>query len=114
MQQKWLLQKTAQSTKHKTRARVKRKKGPKYPYDKWVNMRGENEEAAVGRRALRRSLTIKVILPDTTLAQKVATPKSMSQELSTQTVQHLTTPPQSVVLSSTSSLGDVYETETFR
>jgi len=50
------LQKTTHSTKHKTR--VTRKKGPKHPYEKWVAMRGEIEEAAAGRRALRRSLTL--------------------------------------------------------
>ena len=53
-----------------------------------------------------------MILPDTTLAQKVAMPKSKSADFGTQTVQHLTTPPQSVALPSTSSAGDVYETET--
>jgi len=57
MQQESPLQKTAHSTKYKTRARVKRK-GSKHPYDKWVAMRGEIEEAAVGSRALRRSLTL--------------------------------------------------------
>jgi len=50
------LQKTTQSTKHKTR--VTRKKWPKHPNDNWVAMRGEIEEAAVGRRALRRSPTL--------------------------------------------------------
>jgi len=52
-----------------------------------------------------------VILPDITLAQKVATPKSGSAELGTQTARNLT-PPQFVVLPSTSSERDVYETET--
>jgi len=47
-----------------------------------------------------------VVLPDTTVAQKAATPKSVSVELGTQT-----TPPRSVPLPSTSSEGDVYETE---
>ena len=56
---------------------------------------------------------IKEELCDTTLAQEVATPKRKSGELDTQTVRHLTTPPQSVALPSTSSAGEVvYETET--
>jgi hypothetical protein len=49
--------KTTYSTKHKTRARVNRKKGPQHPY-KWVAMRGEIAGAAVGRRALRQSQTL--------------------------------------------------------
>jgi len=48
-----------------------------------------------------------VVLPDTNLAQKAVTPKSESVELCTQT-----TPPRSAPLPSTSSEGDVYETET--
>jgi len=76
-------------------------------------MRGEISEAAVERRALINAIAdfIKVVLPDTTLAQKVATPKSKSAELGMQTVRNLTTPPQFVALPSTSSAGDVYETE---
>ena len=107
------LQNTAQSTKHKkTRARVK-KKGTKHTYDKWVAMRGEIAEAAVGRKASIKAIAdfIKVILPDTTLAQKVATPKSGSVVLGTQTVRNLTTPPRFVALPSISA-GDVYEAET--
>jgi len=110
-------QKTAQSTKQKkTRARVKRKKkGPQHPYDKWLAMRGEIAEAAVGRKALIKAIAdfIKVILPGTTLAQKVTTPRSESVELGKQTDMNLATPPRSVPLPSTSSAGDVvYETET--
>ena len=109
------LQNTAQSTKQKkTRARVKRKKGTKHLYNKWVAMRDEIAEAAVGRKALIKAIAdfIKVILLDTALAQKVATPKSGSVDLGTQTVRNLTTPPQFVAHPSTSSAGDVYETET--
>jgi len=71
-------------------------------------MRGEIEEAAAGRRDLIKAIAdfIKVVLPDTTLAQKVAIPKSKSAEFGTQTVQHLTTPPQSLALPSTSSAGN--------
>ena len=63
----------------KTRASVKRKKkgeGSKHPCDKWVPMREEIAEAAVGRRALIKAIAdfIKVVLPDTTLAQKAVTP----------------------------------------
>ena len=108
------LQKTAQSTKHKTRARIKRKKGAKHPYDKWVATRGEIQEAVVGRTALIKAKAdfIKEVLPGTTLAQKGATPKSVSAELVTQTVRNLTTPPQFVAIPSTSSAGVVaYETE---
>jgi len=72
------LQKTAPSTKQKKKktrgARVKRKKnGSLHPYDKWAAMRSEIAEAAVGRKALIKAIAdfIKVILPDTTLAQKV-------------------------------------------
>ena len=106
-QKKSPLQKVAQSTKHNTRARVKRKnkKGPKHPYDKWIAMREEIAEAAVGRKALIKAIAdfIKVVLPDTTLTQKAVTPKSESVELGTQT-----TP-----LPSTSSKENaVYETET--
>ena len=74
-------------------------------------MRGEIAEAAVGRKALIKAIAdfIKVILPDTTLAQKVTTPKSGSVDLGTQTVRNLTTPPRFVA---TSSAGDVYEAET--
>ena len=80
LQQESPLQETAQSTKHKTRARVKRKKGTKLPYDKWVAMRGEIAEAAVERTALIKAIAdfIKKVLPDTTLALKVATSKSES------------------------------------
>ena len=112
-------QNAAKSTnqKKKTRARVnrKKKKGPKHPYDKWVAIRGEIAEAAVGRRALIKAIAdfIKVILPDTTLAQKVTTPRSLSIELGTQTDMNLATPPRSAPLPSTSSAGDdVYETAT--
>jgi len=77
-------------------------------------MRGEIAEAAVGRKALIKAIAdfIKVILPDTTLAQKVTTPKSGSVDLGTQTVRNLTTPLRFVALPSTSSAGDVYEAET--
>jgi len=90
------------------------KKGLKHPYNKWVAMRGEIEEAVVGRRALIKATAdfIKVVLPDTTLAQKVAIPKSESAEFGTQNIQHLTTPPQPVALPSTSFAGNVYETGT--
>ena len=69
-------QNAAKSTnpKKRTRARVnrKKKKGPKHPYDKWVAIRGEIAEGAVGRRALIKAIAdfIKAILPNTTLAQK--------------------------------------------
>ena len=69
-------QNAAKSTnpkKKKTRARVNRKKkGPQHPYDKWVAIRGEIAEGAVGRRALIKAIAdfIKAILPNTTLAQK--------------------------------------------
>lgn len=112
-QQKSPLQKAAQSTKHNTRARVKRKnkKGPKHPYDKWIAMREEISEAAVGRKALIKAIAdfIKVVLPDTTLTQKAVTPKSESVELGTQTTPP---PPRSTPLTSTSSKEDVYEKET--
>jgi hypothetical protein len=67
-QRKSPLQKTRHNTKHKTR--VTRKKGPKHPYDNWVAMRGEIEQAAVGRRALIKAIAdfIKAVLPDTTAA----------------------------------------------
>jgi len=44
-------------------------------------MRGEIEEASVGCRALIKAIAdlIKVVLPDTTLAQKVAIPKTSQQ-----------------------------------
>jgi len=88
------LQKTAQSTKHETRARVKRKKGTKHPYDKWDALRSQLEEAAVERRVLIKAIAvfIKDILLDTTLAHKIATPKSASVELGTQTDMNLATP----------------------
>ena len=73
----------------KTRTRVKRKiRGSQHPY-KWVAMRGETAEAAVGRKALIKAIAdfIKVILPDTTLAQKVTTPSSGSAEEGTQTTE---------------------------
>jgi len=73
----------------KTRTRVKRKiRGSQHPY-KWVAMRGEIAEAAVGRKALIKAIAdfIKVILPDTTLAQKVTTPRSGSAEEGTQTTE---------------------------
>jgi len=110
------LQNTAQSTKQKkkTRSRVKRKmkKGTKHPY-KWVAMRGEIAEAAVGRRALIKAIAdfMKVVLHDT-IAQKVTTPRSESRELGTQTDMNLAIPPRFVPLPSTFSAGDVYETET--
>jgi hypothetical protein len=52
-------------------------------------MRGEIAEAAVGRKALIKAIAdfIKVILPDTTLAQKVSTPRSGSAEEGTQTTE---------------------------
>ena len=72
------LLKTAPNTKQKKKktrgVRVKKKKkGPLHPYDKWVAMRSEIAEAAVGRKALIKAIADfkKVILPDTTLAQKV-------------------------------------------
>jgi len=69
-QKKSSLQKVAQSIKHNTRARVKRKnkKGSKHPCDKWIAMREEIAEAAVGRKALIKAIAdfIKVVLPDTT------------------------------------------------
>jgi len=111
------LQKTAPSTKQKKKTRgtrVKRKKkGSLHPY-KWVAMRSEIAEAAVGRKALIKAIAdfIKVILPDTTLAQKVTTPRSGSTEEGTQTVRNLTTTAlRFEPLPSTSSAGDVYETE---
>ena len=77
-------------------------------------MRGKIAEAAVKHRALIKAIAeiIEVILPYTTLTQKVTTPRSDSAELGTQTVRNLTTPPQFVPLPSTSSAGDVNETET--
>jgi len=111
-------QNAAKSTnpkKKKTRARVNRKKkGPQHPYDKWVAIRGEITKAAVGRKALIKAIAdfIKAILPDTTLAQKITTPRSESMELGTQADMNLATPPpRSAPLPSTSA-GDVYETET--
>ena len=106
-----LFQNTAKSTNpkmKKIRARVNRKKkGPQHPYDKWVAIRGEIAEAAVGRKALIKVIAdfIKVVLPGTTLEQKVTTPRS---ESGTQTDMNLATP-----LPLTSSAGEVvYETET--
>ena len=111
-------QNAAKSTnpkKKKTRARVNRKKKePQHPYDKWVAMRGKIAEAAVGRKELIKAIAnfIKVVLPDTTLTQKLTTPRN---ESGTQTDMNLATPPppRSAPLPSTSSAGDVvYETET--
>jgi Tfp pilus assembly protein FimT len=82
LQQKLPLQNTA----HKTCARVKRKKkGPKHPYEKWVAMRDDTQESAVGGRALIKAFAdiMKVVLPDATLTQKVATPKTESVEFGT-------------------------------
>jgi hypothetical protein len=110
------LQNTEHSNKqNKTRARVKKKKkGTKHPYYKWVAMRGEIAEAAVGRKALIKAIAdfIKVILPGTTLARKITTPKSGSVDVGTQTVRNLSTPPRFEALPWTSSAGDVYEAET--
>jgi len=77
-------------------------------------MRREIAEAAVGRKALIKAIAnfIKVILPDTTLAQKVTTPRSDSAEEGTQTLRNLTTALRFEPLPSTSSAGNVYETET--
>jgi len=78
-------------------------------------MRSEIAEAAVGRKALIKAIAdfIKAVLPDTTLAQKVTTPRSESTEEGTQTVRNLTpSAPRFESLPSTSSAGDVYETET--
>ena len=92
------LLKTAPNTKQKKKktrgVRVKKKKkGPLHPYDKWVAMRSEIAEAAVGRKALMKAIAdfIKAVLPDTTLAQKVTTPKSGSAEEGIQTVRDKTT-----------------------
>jgi len=85
--------KSTNPKKKKTRARVHRKKKePQHPYDKWVAMRGKIAKAAVGRKALIKSIAnfIKVVLPDTTLAQKVTTPRS---ESGTHTDMNLATPP---------------------
>jgi hypothetical protein len=72
-----LLQKSPpQKTAHMTRARVKkRKKGPPHSYDKWIAVRGKITNVAVELTALIKAITnfIKAVLPDTTLAQKVAT-----------------------------------------
>ena len=108
------LQKAAQSTKQNTRARVKRKKVTKHLYDKLVAMRGEIAESAVGRKPLIKAIAdfIKLILPDSSLAQKLATPKSGSVDLGTQTVRNLSTPLRFVTLPSTSSAGYIYEAET--
>jgi hypothetical protein len=95
-----------------THAHVKKKKVPQHPYDKWVATRGKIAEAAVERRALIKVIAdfIKVVLPNTTLTQKVYTPKRESAELGTQTVENLATPPP---LPSTSSAGEVvYEAQT--
>jgi len=99
------------------KTRVTMKKGAPPSYDKWAVMRGDIEEAAVGRRALIKAIAdfIKAVLPETTLAQKVTILKSESQ--STQTVRHLTTPPSQpprpVALPLNSSAAVVmYETET--
>jgi hypothetical protein len=83
-----------------------------------VTKRGEIEEASVGRRVLINAITdfIKTVLLDTTTAtaQKVFKPVNESTEFGTQTVQRLTTPSPtpSPPLPSTSSAGDVFETET--
>jgi hypothetical protein len=76
-------------------------------------MRSEIAEAAVGRKALIKAIAdfIIVILLDTTLAQKVTTPRSGSAEEGTQIVRNLTTALRFDPLPSTSSAGDVYETE---
>jgi hypothetical protein len=109
------------STKHKPRARVKRKKNKKkgspHPYDKWLNTRSEIAEAAVERKALIKAIAdfMKVVLPDPTRAPKVTIPKSVSTELGTQTVRDLRTPilTRTLHFPSTSSAGEaVYETET--
>jgi len=116
------LPKIAPSTKQKKKTRAvrvkkkKKKKGALHPYDKWVAMRSEIAEAAVGRKALIKAIAdfIKAVLPDTTLSQKVTTPRSGSVEEGTQTLHNLK--PTSALrfepLPSTSSAGDVYETET--
>jgi len=79
-------------------------------------MRSEIAEAAVGRKALIKAIAdfIKAVLPDTTLTQKVPTPKSGSVEDGTQTLQNLkqASTLRFEPLPSTSSAGDVYETET--
>jgi hypothetical protein len=114
------LPKIAPSTKQKktkkTRgARVKgKKKGPLHPYDKWVAMRSEIAEAAVGRKALIKAIAdfIKAVLPDTTLAQKATTPGSESAEEGTQTARKLTTSALRFEPLRSTSAGDVYETET--
>ena len=89
------------------------KKEPQHPYDKFVAIRGEIEEAAVGRKALIRAIAdfIKLVLPENILAQKVVLPKSVS---SAQTAQTPSPPPPPqrapVALSSTSDY--VFQTET--
>jgi hypothetical protein len=77
--------------------------------------RGEIEEVSVGRRTLINAIAdfIKTVLPDTTTAQKVFKPKSESADFGTRTVQRLitTSPPPPPPLPSTSSAGDVSETQ---
>jgi hypothetical protein len=75
-------------------------------------MRGEIAKAVVELRALIKAIVdfIKVVLPDATLTQNVETPKRVSADLGTQTIQILATPPP---LPSTSSVGKVvHETQT--
>jgi hypothetical protein len=76
--------------------------------------RGEIEEASVGRRALINAIAdfIKTVLPNTALAPKAVVPKSEAVEFGTQTVQRPRTPSPPPPLPSTSSAGDVFETET--
>ena len=56
---------------------------------------------------------IKALLPDTTLAQKITIPRSGSVQEGTQTIQNLKTSSalRFEPLPSTSSAGDVYETD---
>jgi hypothetical protein len=70
-------------------------RGPQHPYDKWVTVRGEIAEAAIGRMTLIKAIAdfIKDVLPDATLTQDVATPKRESVEFGTHTVQNLATTP---------------------
>jgi hypothetical protein len=78
--------KTAHSTKHKTRARVTKKKKKKslHPY-KWIATRAKIEEAAEVRKALIKAIAdfMKAVLPETTLTQRVLLPKIESSAQTT-------------------------------
>jgi hypothetical protein len=108
-------------TKRKKSVAVNRKKKKKaisrqHPYDKWLAKRSEIEEASVERKALITAIAdfIKKVLPDTSIAPKAVKPKIEAVEFGTQTVRHQAKLPPSAPppLPSTSSAGEVFETET--